>query len=132
ARRPPGRRLSARSGARARTPLQHRARHGAGRGGRCRLRAAWSRLVLKALRWFAGAAVVLALGAGLFLLSKASCLQLVGDFACRVETSERLVALTFDHGPTPRGVDAVLPVLRDKGGKATFFLVGQALERHPG
>ena len=64
-------------------------------------------------------------------LSKSPCFQLAGALTCRVETDRRIVALTFDDGPTPQGVDAVLPILDQYGAKATFFLIGRDMERHP-
>jgi len=42
------------------------------------------------------------------------------------------VALTFDDGPHPQGTVAVLEALRGRGVHATFFLVGEQVERHPG
>jgi peptidoglycan/xylan/chitin deacetylase (PgdA/CDA1 family) len=53
-----------------------------------------------------------------------------GELTSRVDTPEKLVALTFDDGPSHIGVDAVLPVLRERDIKATFFLVGGALEKN--
>lgn len=41
------------------------------------------------------------------------------------------VALSFDDGPHPRGTPAVLELLREAGAKATFFLVGEQVERRP-
>jgi peptidoglycan/xylan/chitin deacetylase (PgdA/CDA1 family) len=41
------------------------------------------------------------------------------------------VALTFDDGPHPQGTPAVLDVLEEAGMKATFFLVGEQVERRP-
>jgi peptidoglycan-N-acetylglucosamine deacetylase len=41
------------------------------------------------------------------------------------------VALTFDDGPHPEGTPAVLEVLEEAGIKATFFLVGEQVERRP-
>ncbi|HWI95160.1 MAG TPA: polysaccharide deacetylase family protein [Solirubrobacterales bacterium] len=41
------------------------------------------------------------------------------------------VALTFDDGPHPQGTPAVLEVLRERGAMATFFLVGEQVERYP-
>lgn len=75
--------------------------------------------------------VVLAAVYGLHRLSKARCLDWAGPVVCRVETQERLVALTFDDGPTARGVDAVLPVLKARGFKATFFLIGRETAERP-
>jgi peptidoglycan/xylan/chitin deacetylase (PgdA/CDA1 family) len=41
------------------------------------------------------------------------------------------VALTFDDGPHPEGTPAVLDALAAAGAPATFFLVGEQVERHP-
>jgi len=41
------------------------------------------------------------------------------------------VALTFDDGPHDRGTPAVLEALREAGARATFFLVGEQVERAP-
>jgi peptidoglycan-N-acetylglucosamine deacetylase len=41
------------------------------------------------------------------------------------------VAVTFDDGPHPEGTPAVLETLRDAGVPATFFLVGEQVERSP-
>jgi peptidoglycan/xylan/chitin deacetylase (PgdA/CDA1 family) len=41
------------------------------------------------------------------------------------------VALTFDDGPHPEGTPAVLDVLAGAGARATFFLVGEQVERRP-
>jgi peptidoglycan/xylan/chitin deacetylase (PgdA/CDA1 family) len=40
-------------------------------------------------------------------------------------------ALTFDDGPHPRGTPAVLEVLARERVPATFFLVGEQIERNP-
>lgn len=44
---------------------------------------------------------------------------------------EEGVALTFDDGPHPQGTPAVLEVLRERAATATFFLVGEQVERYP-
>jgi peptidoglycan-N-acetylglucosamine deacetylase len=44
----------------------------------------------------------------------------------------RDVALTFDDGPHPQGTPAVLEIMADRGARATFFLVGEQVERDPG
>jgi peptidoglycan-N-acetylglucosamine deacetylase len=41
------------------------------------------------------------------------------------------VALTFDDGPHPEGTPAVLERLAEADARATFFLVGEQVERHP-
>lgn len=65
---------------------------------------------------------------GVQKLSKARCFSLTGDLVCRVETNQKMVALTFDDGPTAQGVDAVLPVLDRYRAKGTFFLIGERVD----
>ncbi len=54
--------------------------------------------------------------------------QFFGELVHRVETTEKVVALTFDDGPW--GHEYILPLLRDYDAKATFFVVGTQIERH--
>jgi len=78
-------------------------------------------------------AVVFALliaGYGLFRISKSRTFQFFGEIVSRVETSEKVVALTFDDGPTEYVTD-VLNTLKKKDVKATFFLIGRELEKNP-
>jgi peptidoglycan/xylan/chitin deacetylase (PgdA/CDA1 family) len=41
------------------------------------------------------------------------------------------IALTFDDGPHPEGTPAILEALAAADAVATFFLVGEQVERHP-
>ena len=41
------------------------------------------------------------------------------------------IALTFDDGPHPEGTPAVLELLAQAGYKATFFMIGEQVERRP-
>jgi peptidoglycan-N-acetylglucosamine deacetylase len=41
------------------------------------------------------------------------------------------VAITFDDGPHPQGTPLTLEILREAGATATFFLVGEQVERRP-
>lgn len=77
----------------------------------------------------ASAVVVFLSAAVLWQVSKARCLQLVGEVTCRIDTDTKLIALTFDDGPTPEGVDAVLAELGPRGISATFFLIGNRMEK---
>ncbi len=43
----------------------------------------------------------------------------------------RSVCLTFDDGPDPTLTPPLLDVLRDCGVRATFFVIGEKVERHP-
>jgi peptidoglycan/xylan/chitin deacetylase (PgdA/CDA1 family) len=49
----------------------------------------------------------------------------------RLRTRERVVALTFDDGPSPETTPLILDILRGHGAVATFFVLGAAAERHP-
>jgi peptidoglycan-N-acetylglucosamine deacetylase len=44
----------------------------------------------------------------------------------------RSVCLTFDDGPDAELTPRLLDVLRDHGIRATFFVIGEKVERHPG
>jgi len=46
-------------------------------------------------------------------------------------TSERKISLTFDDGPVPGITDWVLEELEKRGMKATFFMVGDNVRKHP-
>jgi peptidoglycan/xylan/chitin deacetylase (PgdA/CDA1 family) len=46
-------------------------------------------------------------------------------------TASGAVALTFDDGPHPEGTPRVLEILAEHDVKATFFLVGEQVERRP-
>lgn len=48
-----------------------------------------------------------------------------------VKTSKKVVALTFDDGPSPTSTPAILKTLVDDRAKATFFMLGQAAEANP-
>lgn len=72
--------------------------------------------------------VILALY-GMWELAKSRTFQLFGGLTYEVETSQKVVALTFDDGPT-KNVDEILPLLDQYNAKATFFLIGQDLEKN--
>jgi len=79
------------------------------------------------------AVILVALGAvavGLWEIGKSRTFQFFGTITARVETEEKIVALTFDDGPTPQFTDEILGILKEQDVKATFFLVGNALEKH--
>lgn len=49
----------------------------------------------------------------------------------RMDKDERAVYLTFDDGPIPRVTPWVLDILDKYGIKATFFMVGDNIRKHP-
>ena len=46
-------------------------------------------------------------------------------------TNDRVLALTFDDGPSPEWTPPVLDALRESGARATFFVLGRHVEAHP-
>ena len=48
-----------------------------------------------------------------------------------MDPSERSVYLTFDDGPIPESTPFLLETLRRYGVKATFFVVGENVQKHP-
>jgi peptidoglycan/xylan/chitin deacetylase (PgdA/CDA1 family) len=75
-------------------------------------------------------AVLFAVSYGLLTLSRSTTYQLFGDIVPRVETNEKVVALTFDDGPTPLAQE-VLQTLAAKNVHATFFLIGAQIGEDP-
>ena len=54
-----------------------------------------------------------------------------GKNIVRLNTDQRIVALTYDDGPNPPYTDRLLDVLAQHDVKATFFMIGNRIERHP-
>ncbi|MGB3483420.1 MAG: polysaccharide deacetylase family protein [Mycobacterium sp.] len=65
-----------------------------------------------------------------YALSKSRTFQLAGEIVNRVDTTDKVVALTFDDGPT-EWTPAVLDTLAAADIPATFYLNGTDLDRHP-
>ncbi|GGU39096.1 polysaccharide deacetylase family protein [Lentzea flava] len=78
-----------------------------------------------------GLVVVLVAAVVLWNVSSSRTFQFFGELVHRVDTTEKVVALTFDDGPDPAGAQQVLDTLDEEQVKATFFLVGRDLEKHP-
>ena len=70
--------------------------------------------------------------AGYFLwqISKSRTFQFFGGLVNRVDTNEKIVALTFDDGPS-ENTEEVLNILAGKNIKATFYVIGQSMEEYP-
>jgi peptidoglycan/xylan/chitin deacetylase (PgdA/CDA1 family) len=49
----------------------------------------------------------------------------------RIPTSEKELFLTFDDGPVPGVTDFVLQTLKKYSCKATFFCIGENVQKHP-
>lgn len=67
---------------------------------------------------------------GLFEVSKMRNFQFFGELVSRVETTEKVVALTFDDGPS-ENIEEILKVLDEKKAPATFYVMGANMEKYP-
>jgi peptidoglycan-N-acetylglucosamine deacetylase len=74
--------------------------------------------------------VAIAVTAAAFRISKSRTFQFFGAIIPRVNTPEKIVALTFDDGPTPGATEEILSILNEENVKATFFVIGADLERN--
>lgn len=77
-----------------------------------------------------GILIILLILFGLYKLMNSRSFQLFGGLTASVETNQKVVALTFDDGPT-NNVDEILPLLDQYDAKATFFLIGNEIEKNP-
>lgn len=57
--------------------------------------------------------------------------RLLPGFTWRMPATEKVLYLTFDDGPIPEVTPWVLDTLRSAGARATFFCVGENVQRHP-
>jgi peptidoglycan/xylan/chitin deacetylase (PgdA/CDA1 family) len=80
----------------------------------------------------AGAVAAIAMGGYLLPGLAAALPALRGPLGVEDRTAAgRGFALTFDDGPHAQGTPAVLALLADVGVQATFFLVGEQVQRNP-
>lgn len=49
----------------------------------------------------------------------------------RMDKHEKAVYLTFDDGPIPEATPFILDTLKEYGARATFFMVGDNVRKHP-
>ncbi|WP_233007405.1 polysaccharide deacetylase family protein [Rheinheimera faecalis] len=83
-----------------------------------------NKLALKLLLVFAVLFLVI------WKLSSSVKFQLFGELIYQVDTEQKLVALTFDDGPTPYYTAGVLQLLDLYQVKATFFVTGADTQRY--
>jgi chitin deacetylase len=62
-------------------------------------------------------------------VSKSRTFQFFGGIVNNISTDEKLVALTFDDGPT-HNTDKIIKILDQLDVKATFFITGRELEEN--
>jgi peptidoglycan/xylan/chitin deacetylase (PgdA/CDA1 family) len=58
--------------------------------------------------------------------------RLLPGFTWYIPTREKVLYLSFDDGPIPEVTPWVLDTLHSAGAKATFFCVGENVQRNPG
>lgn len=66
----------------------------------------------------------------MYQLSKSRTFQFFGGLTNRVQTNEKVVALTFDDAPSQFS-NQVVDVLSEHNTPATFYVIGQNLEKFP-
>ena len=78
-----------------------------------------------------GAVLGIILGSVLLLLAVLPGNSFYGKILTKGNTSEKVVALTFDDGPYPPFTYQVLQILKEKKVPATFFIVGENAKAYP-
>ncbi|MCC5467479.1 polysaccharide deacetylase family protein [Pelosinus baikalensis] len=76
---------------------------------------------------------ILGITAGIFLTLSAVLPEnhVFGRVFSNTKTTQKVVALTFDDGPYPPYTEQVLDVLKEYHVPATFFVVGQNVDKYP-
>lgn len=78
--------------------------------------------------FFGGLIVVVVLLGAVFQLSRSRDVQVFGELVSRVDTADKVIALTFDDGPVPVFTDKIIAALAAEQVHATFFLMGENIE----
>jgi peptidoglycan/xylan/chitin deacetylase (PgdA/CDA1 family) len=66
-----------------------------------------------------------------YKLARTSKFQILGELITQSNTTEKVVALTYDDGPSPDHTNQLLAIFERLQVKATFFVVGQKIEENP-
>ena len=53
------------------------------------------------------------------------------NYVWNIKSNDKVIYLTFDDGPTPEITDWTLDILKKYNAKATFFCIGNNVEKHP-
>ena len=89
---------------------------------------------LRHLPWFDAlfvGALVLTFFTMLWFMINSTSFMVFGTIVTRVQTNEKVVALTFDDGPLPGATEETLATLAKEKVRATFFVIGVEVKRHP-
>ncbi|MDM5317372.1 polysaccharide deacetylase family protein [Fictibacillus sp. b24] len=73
--------------------------------------------------------ILIAAAYTLFKISSSRDFQFYGGLVTKAETTEKVVALTFDDGPTDN-TDEILSILKEEDVKATFFVTGREVQEN--
>jgi peptidoglycan-N-acetylglucosamine deacetylase len=68
---------------------------------------------------------------GTYWLMDSRTVQVMGDHVSRVDTTRKVVALTFDDGPDDVYASLIVNDLRQYGAKGTFYVIGVDAAEHP-
>lgn len=68
---------------------------------------------------------------GTWQIARTSRFQLLGDWVRHVPVEEPLLALSFDDGPHPIYTEQILALLEAHDARASFFMVGEQVAKHP-
>ncbi|MEH2025059.1 polysaccharide deacetylase family protein [Nostoc sp.] len=52
-------------------------------------------------------------------------------YQAKLKANEKVIALTFDDGPSPKNTEQILEILKKNNIKATFFMVGEMVKYFP-
>ncbi|HEX8352774.1 MAG TPA: polysaccharide deacetylase family protein [Pyrinomonadaceae bacterium] len=85
---------------------------------------------MKKLYTFVTAALLIVGFIALWQISRSPTFQFFDRLTHRVNTSQKVIALTFDDGPTPEATAQILSVLEREQVRATFFVTGAELEKY--
>lgn len=57
--------------------------------------------------------------------------RMFSNYIWSIPTTSKIIYLTFDDGPTPGITNCTLDILKQYNAKATFFCIGNNIEKHP-
>lgn len=80
---------------------------------------------------FVGLVITLITGIATFTYSRSWENALFINPIYEIATDKKVVALTFDDGPSLTRTPGLLNLLNQHNVKATFFMLGENIERHP-
>lgn len=75
--------------------------------------------------------ILMGCGGALYWLKGHTAPQWIGKAYFSIKTNKKIVALTFDDGPSVPFTSDILDILKEEGVKATFFILGKHGSVHP-